>query len=112
ALAAVKFWGDWDYRGAETEFRRAIQLNSNFALAHDDYGIFLMEMGRFDEALIELKRAEELDSLSSYINFDLAAFYFNLRQYDRAIEYTEKALEPHPNDRFGHGFMGWCYLQK
>ncbi len=96
ALAYVKFLCDWDWAGAEAEFKRALELNPNYATAHQWYGEFLASMGRSDEALSERKKAKALDPLSPIITSELGYSYFEIRQYDRAIEEFRKAVELFP----------------
>ena len=83
---------------AAREFQRAIELNPNYATAHQWYGIdLLVALGRFDEAISEVKRALELDPLSLIINSDLGRTYYFARRYDEAIEQLRKTLEMDPN---------------
>jgi serine/threonine protein kinase/Tfp pilus assembly protein PilF len=97
SAALVKELFDWDWSGAEKEFRRAIQLNSNSAVAHHWYGEFLTKMGRFDEAAQELQRAQQLDSLSPMINATLGWLYFARHENERATEQLQKTLGIDPN---------------
>src|SRR5262249_40834449 len=71
SLAYVLFNYDWNFAESNREFQRAIELNPNYPTAHEWYGETLRDMGRFDEAIAELKRAQELDPLSLVINSDL-----------------------------------------
>ncbi len=93
SLGFLKFWYDWDFAGAESEFRRAIELNPDYATAHHWYGEFLGLVGRFDEGFKELKLAQEIDPLSPIINADLGKLLVFARQPDRAIEQLQKTLE-------------------
>ena len=96
-LGLIKFYFDWEWSAAQAEFRRALELNPSYALAHDWYAVYLAAVGRLDEALAEIKRAKELDPLSLRINAALA-FQFRLsRQYDRSIEQAQKVLEMDPS---------------
>ena len=70
-LALALVWYDWDFAKGEAEFRRAIALNPNDADAHRMYGDFLAAMGRFDEAIAEKRRAEQLDPLSVPASWDV-----------------------------------------
>ena len=79
ALALVRANYDWDWAGAESEFRKAIQLNGNSATAHHWYADFLTRMGRFEEAKLELKKAQELDPLSLLINTSIGRQLLCLR---------------------------------
>jgi TolB-like protein/DNA-binding winged helix-turn-helix (wHTH) protein len=93
SLAAVRIFLDWDWAGSELEFKRALDLNPNYAPAHHWYGnILLGPLGRHDEAIAELKRARELDPLSLIINADLGYAYYLARQYDSALVQYQKVL--------------------
>ncbi len=88
---------DFDLSQAAREFQRAIELNPNYATAHHWYGnITLAALGRFDDAIVEGKRAVELDPLSLINNADLGNTYFLARRYDEAIEQVHKTLEMDP----------------
>ncbi|HXP16260.1 MAG TPA: protein kinase, partial [Terriglobales bacterium] len=93
SLALVRESYDWDWDGAESEFKRAIQLNSNSASGHQWYGDFLMRMGRFDEARMELKKAQDLDPLSLLTNTSLGRLLYFTRQYDAAAQQLTKTLD-------------------
>jgi tetratricopeptide (TPR) repeat protein len=109
SLARIKSSFDWDWLTAEEEFRRAIELNPNYATAHHLYGRHLMIMGRLDEAAVEIRRASELDPLSLFISADLSAPLFFARQYDRAIESLRETLEMDPNFALAHVRLGGAY---
>jgi TolB-like protein/DNA-binding winged helix-turn-helix (wHTH) protein/Flp pilus assembly protein TadD len=103
---------DWDWAGAEKEYKRAIELNPRYAIAHQWYGGYLSVMGRKDEAIAERKLAQELEPLSLIINFELGlAFYYN-RDYDQAIEQFKKTLELDQNFPAAHNFLPATYEQK
>jgi tetratricopeptide (TPR) repeat protein len=97
SLASIKAAADWDWQGAENEYRRAIELNPNYATAHHWYGDQLFILGRFDEALQQLETALKLDPLALGPNKDYAAALFYARKYDRALEQCRKTLEIEPN---------------
>lgn len=84
---------DWDWATAEREFQLALQLNPNYATAHHWYGEYLFLLGRFDEGLRELRRAQEIDPLSLIINSDIAKCYYFARQYEQAIAQAHRTLE-------------------
>ena len=112
ALARVLFAFDWDWPGAEKEFKRAIELNPQYALAHQWYGGYLSTTGRFREADAEKKRALELEPLSLAANFEAAlALYFS-RNYDQAINQFQKTLELDANFPPPYTFLGAAYEQK
>jgi len=96
ALALIVQNYDWDWHTAEKEFRRAIELNPNYATAHHWYAEHLMWRGRFDEALLESERARQLDPLSLIIAADNGAILYFSRRYDRAIEKWRSVLEMDP----------------
>lgn len=112
SLAYIKIRYDWDWEGAEKEFKRAISLNPNYATAHFWYSELLQTASRFDEAYDEAKRALELDPISPIINTNLAHIYSKARQYDKAIEQLRKTLEMAPDFVYAHQVLGWNYLYK
>jgi DNA-binding winged helix-turn-helix (wHTH) protein/tetratricopeptide (TPR) repeat protein len=93
ALGIVKQRFDWDWSGAETEFKRAIELNPNYAYAHQAYALHLAAKGQLDAATTEIKRARELDSQSLSVNRDLGRILYFTREYDQAIEQFRLALK-------------------
>ena len=88
---------DWDWSGAEQEFKRAIELNPGYASAHQWYCIYLTCVGRLDEAMREITIAQGLDPLSLVITSNVAGVFYNMRQYDKAAEGFKKTLELDPN---------------
>jgi tetratricopeptide (TPR) repeat protein len=103
--------GDHDEAGAEREYRRAIELNPNYATAHHWYSDFLAMMDRQSEAMLEIKRALELDQLSLVINATLGERLFYARQYKEAEAQLRKTLEM--DETFGpaHYLLGLTYEQ-
>jgi TolB-like protein/DNA-binding winged helix-turn-helix (wHTH) protein/Tfp pilus assembly protein PilF len=106
-LRAMNF--EWDWARAEQQFKRAIELNPNYATAHQWYGEFLADMGRPDEAIAEIKRARELDPLSVIINSDVGKVYLLTRHYDEAVDQFKRTLELDPNFAQTHGLLGLTY---
>ena len=96
ALALTLENYDWDWNSAEKEYRRAIDLNPNYATAHQWYAEFLTWRGRFDEALRESESARRLDPLSLIIATDRGAIFYFSRQYDRAVEQFHSVQEMDP----------------
>jgi serine/threonine protein kinase/TolB-like protein/Tfp pilus assembly protein PilF len=96
ALALVRAGYDWDWGGAESEFKKAIQLNPNSATAHQWYADFLIRMGRIEQGKLELKKAQELDPLSLLINTSIGRQLYFARQYDTAVQQLQKTLEMDP----------------
>jgi TolB-like protein/Flp pilus assembly protein TadD len=106
-LALAIWYYDFDYSQANREFQRAIELNPNYATAHQQYGNnTLSALGRFDDAIAEGKQAVELDPLSLVINSDLGVDYFFARRYDEAIAQLHKTLEMDSGYYFAHVMLG------
>jgi TolB-like protein/Tfp pilus assembly protein PilF len=97
ALGDVLNFHEWDWAGSEREFKRAIELNPNSALAHGEYAWCLVDMGRQDESIREAKRAVELDPFSELAILALTSMYYEGRQYDQALQHARKWLEMFPN---------------
>jgi tetratricopeptide (TPR) repeat protein len=97
SMASIKQVTDWDWQGAENEYRRAIELNPNYATAHHWYAIQLLLQGKLDQALSEIKKAQQIDPLSLGINKDFAVIHLYAREYDKALEQCRKTLEIEPN---------------
>jgi TolB-like protein/Tfp pilus assembly protein PilF len=103
---------EWDWRGAEEEYAKALGSNPNYATAHHWYSIHLLETGRVDEAIRELKMAEELDPLSPMVHSYGSLVYIAARQYDMAMKELDKALELDPDFVPAHGNRVDVYLAK
>ncbi|MDQ4122257.1 MAG: winged helix-turn-helix domain-containing protein [Acidobacteriota bacterium] len=111
-LGAVKLYYDWDFAGAEKDFRRAVEINPNNAEARQLYSYFLTTIGRLDESLVQMEQAHELDPLSiEKINGIGDILYFE-RQFDRAIEQYKKALEIDPNSSLTYWQIGRALADK
>jgi serine/threonine protein kinase/tetratricopeptide (TPR) repeat protein len=112
SLAMVMGSYDWNWTAAEKEYRRAIELNPNYATAHHWYAGHLAQMGHHVEALEEIRKARQLDPLSPRINAVVGLHLYWARQYDLALEELNKALELNRNDPLTHNILGVVYLQK
>ena len=113
ALAGALFDYDWNFAESNREYQRAIELNPNYATVHHWYGSGPpLVMGRFDEAIAELKRAQELDPLSLIINADLGQTYISARRYDEAVEQLQKTLEMDQSFYIAHKSLGEAYALK
>jgi TolB-like protein/DNA-binding winged helix-turn-helix (wHTH) protein/Tfp pilus assembly protein PilF len=112
SLARVLFVYEWDWPAAEKEFKRAIELNSRYAPAHQWYGGYLTATGRFREADAEKKRALELEPLSLVINFEVGLASYFSRNYNQAIDQFQKTLELDSNFPPPHTFLAAAYEQK
>jgi TolB-like protein/DNA-binding winged helix-turn-helix (wHTH) protein/Tfp pilus assembly protein PilF len=111
SLAAVKVDFEWDWRGAERELRRAMDLNPNYATAHQWYAELLSQEGRHTEALAEIQRAIELDPLSLIVNAISGRVFLYAGMNERAIEQLRKTLEIDPNFGVATYDLGRAYLK-
>ena len=112
ALGAIMERYDWDWPGAEKEFKRAIELNPTYAHVRQEYSLYLSAVGRNADAEAEMKRAEELDSTSLLIGKDLGDLFYLQRDYDRALEQYRRTLKLDPTDPLAillHRAMAWTY---
>ncbi|HEY2361625.1 MAG TPA: tetratricopeptide repeat protein [Candidatus Angelobacter sp.] len=112
SLALVAENYDYDWQTAEKEFRRAIQLNPDYATGHQWYAEYLAWQGRFDEALAESERARQLDPMSLIIATDRGTILFYARKYDRAIEQFRAVLDMDPGFGNARGFLAVTYVQQ
>jgi len=113
SLAFIKTLSDWDWMGAEEEFKQAIESNPGYATAKQWYAEHLTMTGQYAEAIAELKQAQELDPLSLIIGVALAITLFcGTRQYDRVIEECQKVLEMDPNFGGALNVLGMVYRER
>ncbi len=110
-LGAVKHFYDWDWSGAEREFKRAIELNPGNADARQLYGYHLAGRGRFGEALSQMRRAHELDPVSIDKIAGIGEVLYFQKKYDEAISQYQKALELDSNSGFARWALGNVYVQ-
>jgi TolB-like protein/Tfp pilus assembly protein PilF len=111
-LAHIKFFYDWDFSGAESDYRRALQLDPGSADTHHFYGVMLMWTGRVEEAAEQMRQAEILDPLSSVNSAALGLDYLFAGRDDLAMQQARKTLETAPSDAVPHALMGFCYERK
>ncbi len=111
-LADVRLHYDFDWKGAEEGFRRAIELNPNYSAAHHWYGVLLAISGRSAESEVELKHALQLDPVSLAVACDMSLHALYARNFDGAIEQARKCLELDPAYHMGHVWLGRGYLEK
>jgi eukaryotic-like serine/threonine-protein kinase len=109
-LGHLRFVCDYDWAGAEAEFKRAIELNPNSGEAYDFYGLMLSALERYDEALQMQRRAYELDPLAHRI--DIVTTLLRAGRYDEALRAVTRVLEVEPHLALAHATLGWVYLQK
>jgi TolB-like protein/tetratricopeptide (TPR) repeat protein len=107
SLGTVKHF-NWDWEGAEKEFRRAIELDPSCTVAHQWYAGLLLTMRRYDDAINEAKQARDLDPLSHPLNAFLGLMYMEARQYDQAIEIARNAIELDAHNPFGRLILARC----
>jgi TolB-like protein/DNA-binding winged helix-turn-helix (wHTH) protein/Tfp pilus assembly protein PilF len=112
SLAYVSMVYDWDWSTAEKEFHRAIELNPNYATAHEWYAEFLAARGRGPEALEEMKRARDADPLLVLMHTAVAETLYYSRQYDEVIAQCRQTLELDPDYALAHFHLGRAYLAK
>ena len=112
SLAYLRACSEWDWVGAEKEFRRSIELSPNHAEAHQFYSIYLRLQGRFEEGLAEIRRAQELDPVSANISVSLGSLFFFARQYDEAVAQLRKTIELDPTFVMAHLYLGLAFQQK
>ena len=110
SLGMIKGYHDWDWDSADAEYRRAIELNPNYATAHHWRGNGLAIQGRLEEALEEARKAQTLDPLSLIINADLGRVLMWAGRYDDAIEQLNQTLEINPDFSIAHSYLTWIYL--
>jgi TolB-like protein/Tfp pilus assembly protein PilF len=112
SLAIVRWHYEWDFDGAEREFRRAVSLNPNCAIAHHWYALYLTFSERFGEAIREIRIAQSIDPVSLIVNAAVGLVYYYSRSYDEAIGQSLQTIDM--NDRFfpAYTVLGRCYTQK
>lgn len=108
-LAQTKLYWEWDYPGAEQDFRRALELNPNLANARCHYSWDLLTLGRFDEALEEMKRAKDLDPLTPPYTAWLASLYHCQGRYREMLEEARKAIQLSPDHVWSLLVLGRAY---
>ena len=111
-LGIVAYYYDWNWSRAEKELRRGIELNPSFGEAHYGYALYLNSAGRYDEAIVEIQRAQEVDPIVFIQKVDAGSIYACAGQYDRAIKQLRDAPDLKPNDSHVHGVLGDIYSYK
>jgi len=112
SLANIKFLNDWDWSGAEAEYKRAAALNPNYATVHRSYSFYLVAMGRLDEAMKEIERAQDLDPFSPSITFWLGQVLYHARRYDDALRQNRRGAEMFPENAEFYWAIADVYEQK
>ncbi len=109
SLGMVYFYYDWSWLKAEKEFQRAIELDPNYIVAHNWYALNLSAMGRLDEALVQVRLAEQLDPLSLNAKIEMGLICYWSRKYSRAIEAYRKIIDLDPRFPRAHTRLGMTY---
>jgi DNA-binding winged helix-turn-helix (wHTH) protein/Flp pilus assembly protein TadD len=112
SLGMIKMQYEWDWPGAEEEFKRAIALDPGRAAAHQLYGWLLIAVGRFEEGQAETKRALETDPLNDFQLWGRGLSFYFARQYEPAIEQYRRAIGVTPRSHWSHMLLGWAYEQQ
>src|SRR5215471_5184821 len=112
SLGFYKTFWQWDWPGAEQEFKQAIELSPNYPPAHQWYASLLAELGRVDQAKQEMVLALEIDPLSPNLNADMGQMCYFARQYDEAISFCRRALEVDPEFVPAHQYLSCVYMKK
>jgi TolB-like protein/Tfp pilus assembly protein PilF len=112
SLAFARHHYDWDWSGAEGEYKRALELNPGYATAHQWYAEYLTTVGRHEEAIAEIRRAQELDPLSLVIDSNVGRLLYHAHRYDQAIDELQNTLRLDPNYFWAHVFLGMAFEQK
>jgi eukaryotic-like serine/threonine-protein kinase len=110
AVLAGSYQNLWEWESAEREFRQAIALDPNNGSTRHWYGLFLSFLARNEEALVQMKRAVEIDPLSLPFNTSLGSAYAGARQYDLALDQFKKTIDMDPNYAGAHGNLSGVYL--
>jgi DNA-binding winged helix-turn-helix (wHTH) protein/TolB-like protein/Tfp pilus assembly protein PilF len=112
SLAMIKASYEWDWPGADQAFKRAIELNPNYATTHQWYAEYLSGMGRHEEALAEIRRAQEIDPLSLIIRSVEAWIWYYARDYDQMIAQCQRVIEMDASFSEVYAYLGRAYEQK
>ncbi len=113
SLGCAKAVYEWDWDNAEVHFKRGMEMNKDYAIAHHWYAInYLTPLMRFEDAERETIKALELDPISPVFGATVGLTYYFARQYDDAINFLRKALEMNPNFAITNFFMGRALVQK
>jgi serine/threonine-protein kinase len=112
SLAYARWLGDLDWVGAEKEFKRALELKSSYVMAHEWYAEYLAALGRHDEALAAIKKAQQLDPLSVPVNRAVGWVVYFSRRFDPAIEELRKTLGMDPEFLGARLVLWWALLAK
>ena len=110
SLGGIREFWDWDWEAAEKEYKRAIELNQNFVAGHQYYAMFFALQGRFEQAIAEAQRSQELDPLSPFVRTTFCLDLWLARRYAEAVEKCQQALELDPNFSHAHVNLVGIYM--
>lgn len=109
SLAFETYRYQWDFAGAEKDFQEAIALNPDYVTAHQWYGEFLGDIRRFDDGIAELRKAQELDPLSSIVGCDLAACLIHAGRYPESVSVLQQVLARQPDYAVAHNYLASAF---
>jgi TolB-like protein/Flp pilus assembly protein TadD len=112
ATLASVYNATWQFAEAEKEYKRAIELNSNYPTAHHWYSIFLKDVGRYEEAAVAIKRAQQLDPLSSVIAVNISRLYQLQNDHEASIQNSRRIIELDPNFEAAYEYLALSYLKQ
>jgi tetratricopeptide (TPR) repeat protein len=110
-LAQLNYIYDWDWAGAEQQFKRALELDPGSLYVHRPYAVFLMAVGRHAEAISEMQRAAQLDPVSSETQASFGRILYRARKYEEAIPHLKRALELEPRNYSAYVRLGDVYAK-
>jgi len=111
-LAERKVSDEWDFVGSEASYKKAIELNPNFASAHQWYSEVLSRLGRHEEAIAEIQKAHEIDPFSRAVNMNIGLRLLEMRRYDEAMAQFEQLVRSEPDYPMAHAFLGGIHAQR
>ncbi len=112
SLGVIKMEYEWDWPGAEAEFKRALKRAPDYDPAHQLYGWYLIAVGRLAEAQTEMERVTETDALNDFTLWELGLCFYFQRQYEQAVEQYRRAIGVEPKSYWPHMLLGWAYEQQ
>ena len=112
SLSYARWLGDLDWAGAERGFKRALELKTSYVMAHEWYAEYLAALSRFEEAVAEIKRAQQLDPLAVPVNRAVGWILYFARRYDESIEELRKTLAMNPEFLGARMVLWWAYVAK
>jgi TolB-like protein/DNA-binding winged helix-turn-helix (wHTH) protein len=111
-LGTLAYFYDWDWDNAENEYRQAVGLDSNYAPAHLLYAVFLVSMGKQEQGLAEMRRAQELDPTAELTNMVSVHILYLARHYDEAIQQAKNTIQFYPESWGTYFWLGAAQERK